>query len=119
VPPPMPKEAYSFREVVKQVLPAVVSIEARARGPVRERRGPLDPFLPDDFRPQQFDDGPQRKGFGSGVIVDPSGVILTNNHVVDGADELVVNSRTARRSPRRTSRPTPRPTSPSCGSRWT
>src|SRR5262249_38388469 len=97
VPPPMPREAYSFREVVKQVLPAVVSIEARGRGPVRARRGALDPFQPDDFRPQQFDAGPQPQGFGSGVIVDASGVILTNNHVVEGADELVIQFKDGRK----------------------
>ena len=33
---------------------------------------------------------PQRQGLGSGVIIDPSGIILTNNHVIDGADEVIV-----------------------------
>src|SRR5687767_4151015 len=70
VPPGMPKEAYSFREVVKQALPAVVSIEARVKSPARGRAGDFDPRLPDGFRPQQFDGGPQRQGFGSGVVVD-------------------------------------------------
>lgn len=34
---------------------------------------------------------PERRGQGSGFIIDPSGVILTNNHVVDGADEVTVH----------------------------
>jgi serine protease Do len=33
---------------------------------------------------------PQRDGVGSGVIIDPSGIVLTNNHVVDGADTVTV-----------------------------
>lgn len=34
---------------------------------------------------------PERRGQGSGFIIDPNGVILTNNHVVDGADEVTVH----------------------------
>jgi serine protease Do len=63
-PPVMPKELTSYRDIVKRVLPAVVSIEPRARA--------------------------ARLGFGSGVLVDPSGVVLTNHHVVDGASEVTV-----------------------------
>ncbi len=33
---------------------------------------------------------PPREGMGSGVIIDPSGIVLTNNHVVDGADNVTV-----------------------------
>ena len=34
---------------------------------------------------------PRREGMGSGVIIDRSGIVLTNNHVVEGADEVVVH----------------------------
>ena len=34
---------------------------------------------------------PQREGVGSGVIIDKSGIVLTNNHVVEGADEVIVH----------------------------
>lgn len=34
---------------------------------------------------------PERRGQGSGFIIDPNGIILTNNHVVDGADEVTVH----------------------------
>jgi serine protease Do len=106
--PAVPREMSSFRGVVKQVLPAVVSIESRGK-PARAPRaglpgwpGPLDPRIPEEFRrffedpqPQQFRevpgrDTPQRLGIGSGFLVDPRGIILTNNHVVDGADEVIV-----------------------------
>lgn len=41
-----------------------------------------------------FEGGPQgpRTGVGSGVIIDPSGIVLTNNHVVEGADEVRIKT---------------------------
>jgi serine protease Do len=48
--------------------------------------------LPEGFEFNMPEGGstPRRSGVGSGVIVDPSGIVLTNNHVVEGADEVVV-----------------------------
>jgi len=71
---PAPQELTSYRDIVKDVVPAVVSIEARAKA----RR----------FRARA--DGSVELGLGSGLIVDPKGVILTNYHVIDGADFLDV-----------------------------
>jgi serine protease Do len=71
-----PRELTSFRDVVKKVLPAVVSIEVKAK-PRKQ------PTLENE------DDEPQH-GFGSGFLVDPKGVILTNFHVVQGADQVEV-----------------------------
>ena len=69
--PAVPPELTSYRHIVKDVVPAVVSIEPRAkRRAARARDGERNVEL----------------GLGSGVIVDPKGVILTNYHVVEGAD---------------------------------
>ncbi len=81
----VPQELVSYREIVKKVLPAVVSIEAKsaARAEFLRRGNRLIPFDPREGEVPEL-------GFGSGVIVDPSGIILTNYHVVDGADAVEV-----------------------------
>jgi serine protease Do len=106
----IPSEMTSYRDVVKKVLPAVVSIESRVKAKARpaRRRTPIDDGqLPPEFRrffedmqrgqPQDEDGGPAAVGFGSGFIVDPKGVILTNHHVVDGADQVEVTLRDGRK----------------------
>src|SRR5262245_46494963 len=102
----IPKEFASYSDVVKRVLPAVVSIDAQAKvARTKAKKAPARPQIPDgvpeDFRryfedfgrmpPDQFDmpESPNL-GFGSGFFIDPSGVILTNFHVVNGADKVVV-----------------------------
>jgi serine protease Do len=109
VPPNVPRELTSYRDVVKKVLPAVVMIESKAKPAARRpltprRRSPFgnDQRIPPEMRrffedfnsPQQFgddDDESPNLGLGSGFVVDPKGVILTNYHVVDGADEVDVH----------------------------
>ena len=80
-----PKELTSYRDIVKKVLPAVVSIESRTHTTVKTSRPKV---APDDNGDQPPDDG--TLGFGSGFLVDPKGVVMTNFHVVDGADEVVI-----------------------------
>jgi len=104
-----------FRAVAKEVTPAVVTIEARTNGHKVEGQAQFggdeerfedlfppglqgDPRLEELFR--RFGQGrgiprgqmyvPPQQAKGSGVIIDSSGVILTNNHVVNGADEVLV-----------------------------
>jgi serine protease Do len=99
----LPRELTSYRDVVKRVLPAVVSIEAvneRGAGAKAVRRRPEDMQLPN---PPRFDalgpggnDDPNRVGFGSGFFIDPKGVLVTNNHVVEGAETVIVRLKDGR-----------------------
>jgi serine protease Do len=100
----IPKELTSYRNVVKRVLPAVVSIESRIQpqtrqGKPRRKVLPDNPAIPEDFRKFfkefenrqfEFEDQTPSRGFGSGFVVDPKGVILTNYHVVAGAKQVEV-----------------------------
>ena len=83
----------SFSAAVKRAAPAVVSINTSktSRHPAAN-----DPW----FRFFFGDQGEQQQtGLGSGVIMSPQGYVLTNNHVVEGADEIEVVLTDARRAP--------------------
>lgn len=89
---PSPVElSTTFAEVAKMVEPAVVNIntESIVRNSRRRRftlPGPLEDFF-DRFEQQQ----PERsRSLGSGVILDADGYILTNYHVIEGADRIQV-----------------------------
>ncbi len=84
--------------MLEQVLPAVVNISTRTRVAVQRH-----PLLDDPFFRRFFDlPGEQRRerkqhSLGSGVIVDAAkGYILTNHHVIEGADEITVTLRDQR-----------------------
>jgi serine protease Do len=103
----------AFRDASGMVMPSVVTIRSEtkakaAENPLGRGGNPLgegeNPFkgtpFEDFFRdnPQFKFEGPQgrggatprQSGLGTGVIIDSSGIILTNNHVVEGADEVTV-----------------------------
>lgn len=75
----------SFAPIVREVTPAVVNVYSRR---VVQNQHPFanDPVFSRMFRSQPQ----EQNSLGSGVIVDPSGVIVTNNHVVANATELRV-----------------------------
>ncbi|HCR65790.1 MAG: serine protease [Oceanicaulis sp.] len=77
----------SFAPVVRQAAPAVVNVYSRR---VIAQRTPFagDPLFERFFGPQVRER--EVNSLGSGVIVDASGVIVTNNHVVQGAQDLRV-----------------------------
>ena len=86
----------SFAPVVKKAAPAVVNIYTKR---VVKQRQPLSPLLNDPLFRRFFGDDfgflgrPRERvqnSLGSGVIVDSSGLVVTNHHVIEGADEIRV-----------------------------
>jgi serine protease Do len=77
----------SFADVAEQLNPAVVTIDATTRGGATLRR-PLQPDRELFERPGERE--PPRRGAGTGFLIDPEGYILTNHHVIDGADRILV-----------------------------
>lgn len=91
----------SFAPVVKAVTPSVVNVYATTITNVQQ-----SPFATDPFFQRFFGQGGmgqvrprESRSLGSGVIVDPSGVILTNSHVVHGAADVRISTLDGREYP--------------------
>ncbi|MGH3080978.1 MAG: S1C family serine protease, partial [Gaiellaceae bacterium] len=72
----------SINDIFRQSAPGVVQITT-----TRVQRAPADPFLGQLGQPEQQ----RQQALGSGFVIDKSGHIVTNSHVVEGADEIEVS----------------------------
>ncbi|NNG03268.1 MAG: DegQ family serine endoprotease [Inquilinus sp.] len=94
----------SFADLAERLLPAVVNVSTSQRMTTAQRGGspelpqfppgsPFEEFFKDFFdrrEDERGQPGRQATSLGSGFIVDPSGYVVTNNHVIEGADEITI-----------------------------
>jgi serine protease Do len=86
----------SFADLVDQVIPAVVNVSSTQKVPQDQQMQDLDEMFRDfldrrEGQPNQPNQRPRGgSSLGSGFIIDPAGYIVTNNHVIEDAEEIMV-----------------------------
>jgi len=94
IPVQMPLNTGTFAKVAEAIKPAVININTVSKaGGGPGGRTPFEEFFGEEFFRRFFGDVPERipqRSLGSGVIIDPSGIALTNAHVVEKATEIEV-----------------------------
>ena len=104
---PPPGAPLSFADIFEKVSPAVVSIDVSSRVDARSLRfrgfpfdlGPNGPQGPQGKGDESEENGPTRQrqqSSGSGFFISADGYVVTNNHVVEGADEITVTLKDGR-----------------------
>ncbi|PZQ16119.1 MAG: serine protease [Ancylobacter novellus] len=94
----------SFADLAESLIDSVVNISTSQNAPAASEKAVPGPKVPEgspfeDFFDEFFNkrgDGQKRQSrkqtsLGSGFVIDPSGIVVTNNHVIEGADEITVN----------------------------
>ena len=93
LPVQMPPQGGTFASVADAIKPAVINVNTVSRTTGPQGRTPFEEYFGEEFFRRFFGEVPERipqRSLGSGVIVDPSGIALTNAHVVDKATEIEV-----------------------------
>ena len=95
----------SFADLAEGLIDSVVNISTSQNAPAAAEKAVPAPSVPegspfedffDEFFNKRGDNSPKRSprkqtSLGSGFVIDPSGIVVTNNHVIEGADEITVN----------------------------
>ena len=84
----------SFADLIERVRPAVVSIAVRQSPDAASPEGldGLPPGFEEFFRGRPTRPGPAPTALGSGFFIDQSGIIVTNHHVIDGAEQITITT---------------------------
>lgn len=92
----------SYADAVEKAAPAIVSIQTTKHVPLENHPLLQDPLFKHFFADQLLDNpNSKQQGLGSGVIIDDSGHILTNNHVIKGTSSIQVKLSDGRIAPAR------------------